>query len=109
MVEFLDPTHKLIKNSFFREHCTFTNGVFVKDLGNLGINLKDIFLVDVVFSFIKIMVFLYNLQKNSEFSYMLNPQNGFLIKGFFDDIKDKELKDLIPFFTFLKDVSEFFC
>ena len=35
---------------------------------------------------------------------MLNPQNGFLIKGFFDDIKDQELKNHMHFFTFLKDV-----
>lgn len=35
---------------------------------------------------------------------MLNPQNGFLIKGFFDDLKDAELRNITPFFTFLKDV-----
>ena len=45
----MDPEHKIIKASFFREKCTFTNGVFVKDLGKFGIDLKDIILIDVNF------------------------------------------------------------
>lgn len=48
MVEFLDPEHKLIKASFFREKCTFTKGVFVKDLGRFGVDLKDVILIDVL-------------------------------------------------------------
>lgn len=45
------------------------------------------------------------MSQNSEFSYMLNPHNGFLIKAFFDDMKDQELKNIIPFFAFLKEVA----
>ena len=31
----------------FREHCTSTNGVFVKDMSKLGRDLKDVIIVDV--------------------------------------------------------------
>ena len=47
----MDPEHKIIKASFFREKCTFTNGVFVKDLGKFGLDLKDIILIDVKVTF----------------------------------------------------------
>lgn len=32
----------------FREHCTFYNGVFVKDLSKLNRNMEDIIIVDVM-------------------------------------------------------------
>ena len=30
----------------FREHCTFVNGVFVKDMAQLGRNMKDAIIID---------------------------------------------------------------
>jgi len=30
----------------FREHCTFHNGVFVKDMNMLGRSLKDVIIID---------------------------------------------------------------
>lgn len=32
----------------FREHCTYCNGVFVKDMSRLGRRMEDIIIVDVV-------------------------------------------------------------
>jgi RNA polymerase II subunit A small phosphatase-like protein len=46
LVEVLDPTH-LSSYRLFREHCTFYNGVFVKDLSKLGRRLEDVIIVDV--------------------------------------------------------------
>jgi len=34
-------------NRLFREHCTSTSGIYVKDMSKLGRNLKDVIIVDV--------------------------------------------------------------
>lgn len=41
----LDPAG-LCTYLLFREHCTFVNGVFVKDLSLCGRNLKDTMIVE---------------------------------------------------------------
>jgi RNA polymerase II subunit A small phosphatase-like protein len=41
----------------FREHCTSTNGIFVKDMSKLGRDLKDVIIVDV-------KILLKNIKKN---------------------------------------------
>jgi RNA polymerase II subunit A small phosphatase-like protein len=44
MIE-LDPNN-LCGYKLFREHCTFVNNAFVKDLTRLGRNMKDVIIVD---------------------------------------------------------------
>jgi RNA polymerase II subunit A small phosphatase-like protein len=41
----LDP-EELCYYKLFREHCTFYNNAFVKDLTRLGRNMKDVIIVD---------------------------------------------------------------
>lgn len=41
----LDP-RQLCGYHLFREHCTFYNGVFVKDMSRLGRNLSDVIILD---------------------------------------------------------------
>jgi len=63
----------------FREHCSFINGVFVKDMSLLGRNMKDVIIID-----------------NSPTSYMLQPECGLPILSWYEDMKDRALFDLIP-------------
>ena len=63
----------------FREHCTFVNGVFVKDMGILGRPMKDAVIID-----------------NSPTSYMLQPECGLPIISWYDDPHDRALFDYIP-------------
>ena len=45
LVDILDP-HGLCAYKLFREHCTFVNNAFVKDLSRVGRSLKDTIIVD---------------------------------------------------------------
>ena len=63
----------------FREHCTFVNGVFTKDMSQIGRNSKDAIIID-----------------NSPTSYMLQPEQGLPILSWYDDPHDRALFDYIP-------------
>ena len=73
----------------FREHCTFINNSFVKDLEKLGRNLKDIIIVD-----------------NSPLSYSFHPNNGLPILSWFEDKNDRELFNITPILIFLSKVND---
>lgn len=78
LVDLLDP-HNSTSYRLFREHCTFYNNSYVKDLSQLGRKLKDVIIVD-----------------NSPNSYALQPENAVPITTWIDDPKDTQLIDLIP-------------
>ena len=65
----------------FREHCTYLNGVFTKDMSKIGRNMKDAMILD-----------------NSPSAYMLQPECAMPIISWYDDPKDRQLYDLIPLF-----------
>ena len=66
----LDP-HNYCGPQLYREHCTFYNNVFVKDMSRLGRDLKDVIILD-----------------NSPISYLFQPENGMAIKNWYDDKTD---------------------
>ena len=80
---------KYCQNRLFREHCTFMNNAYVKDLKKLGRELKDIVIVD-----------------NSPLSYSLNPENGIPVVTWIEDKRDRELYNLIPILEFLSGVND---
>ena len=80
---------KLCSFRLFREHCSFINNAYVKDLKNLGRDMKDVIIVD-----------------NSPVTYSLNVENGFPIKTWIDDITDRELIKIIPILEYLSKVND---
>jgi len=64
----------------FREACVQHYGNYVKDLSQLGRELKHTLILD-----------------NSPFSYMFQPDNAIPITSWFNDRNDRELYELIPF------------
>eukprot|EP00826_Nyctotherus_ovalis_P024667 TRINITY_DN1903_c0_g1_i28.p1 TRINITY_DN1903_c0_g1~~TRINITY_DN1903_c0_g1_i28.p1 ORF type:complete len:444 (+),score=118.99 TRINITY_DN1903_c0_g1_i28:645-1976(+) len=88
LLDELDPyghaTYRL-----FREHCTFLNNVFVKDLTQLGRDLKDVIIVD-----------------NSPACYSLQPENAVPIATWIDDQQDSQLQQLTPFLKLLSRVGD---
>ena len=73
----------------FREHCTYLNGVFTKDMSKIGRNMKDAMILD-----------------NSPSAYMLQPECAMPIISWYDDPKDRQLYDLIPLFKQLSRIYD---
>ena len=78
LITILDTT-KVVEHRLFREHCTYIDGTFVKDLNRLGRTLRNVLLVD-----------------NSPVCFSLQQENGIPIKSWYDDKYDVELYNFIP-------------
>ncbi|CAI2362629.1 unnamed protein product [Moneuplotes crassus] len=87
VLDYIDP-EDIGSARLFREDCRHIEGSFVKDLSNLGRDLKKTVIID-----------------NSPIAYCLNPNNGLPIKSFYDDINDEELLHMIPVLEHLDTVD----
>ena len=87
LAKYADPVTDLLdkwdvfRSRLFRESCVFHRGNYVKDLGRLGRNIEHIIILD-----------------NSPASYFFHPENAVPCTSWFDDMDNKELLELIPFF-----------
>ena len=88
LLEILDK-EKIIKHQLFREHCTYINGSYIKELKKLNRCLKDVIIVD-----------------NSPIAYAFDPDNGLPIKSWYDDVNDNELNKILPILIFLAKVKD---
>lgn len=71
--------NRVVHHRLFRESCFNHQGNYVKDLSQLGRDLKDTIIID-----------------NSPTSYIFHPQHAVPISSWFSDAHDNELLDLIP-------------
>jgi len=78
-----------IKYRLYREHCTFLNGIFIKELKRLNRDLKDVLIVD-----------------NSPLAYAFDTENGLPIKSWYDDKNDNEFEKIFPLIEFLSEVDD---
>lgn len=87
LAKYADPVTDLLdkwdvfRARLFRESCVFHRGNYVKDLGRLGRDLGQIIILD-----------------NSPASYIFHPENAVPCTSWFDDMDNKELLELTPFF-----------
>ncbi|RKF75867.1 putative plasma membrane phosphatase required for sodium stress response [Golovinomyces cichoracearum] len=71
--------HNVVHHRLFRESCFNHQGNYVKNLSQVGRDLKETIIID-----------------NSPTSYIFHPQNAVPISSWFSDAHDNELLDLIP-------------
>ena len=94
LAKYADPVTDLLDRTecfsarLFRESCVFHRGNYVKDLSKLGRDINNTIIID-----------------NSPPSYIFHPDNAVPCGSWFDDPKDTELLDLIPFFEGLSQVD----
>ena len=78
-----------IKYRLYREHCTFLNGIYIKELKRLNRDLKDVIIVD-----------------NSPLAYAFDMENGLPIKSWYEDKNDTEFEKIMPLLEFLALVDD---
>ncbi|KAG5518766.1 hypothetical protein PMAC_002737 [Pneumocystis sp. 'macacae'] len=95
LAKYADPVldmldiHHVVKHRLFRESCFNHQGNYVKNLSQLGRELKNVLIID-----------------NSPTSYIFHPSHAIPVSSWFNDIHDTELLDLIPFLEDLTTVSD---
>ena len=83
LLDLLDKK-KCIKQRLFREHCTFDNGIYIKDLKIFDRKINNMIIID-----------------NNPLSYDNNVSNGIPILSWYEDTNDKELLKLIPILKYM--------
>ena len=76
--------HKL-----YRQHCSYINRLFIKDLSKLGRPLKDCIIVD-----------------NNPDCYTFDVKNAIPIESWFEDESDRELENLAPILEYLTNTDD---
>ena len=90
VLDYLDPTHRLIHHRLYRENCIPAKGMYIKDLRLLaGRELRDIVIVD-----------------NMVVSFINQLDNGIPIPTWTNDLSDRELLHLISFFPALLEAAD---
>ncbi|KAL0477904.1 carboxy-terminal domain RNA polymerase II polypeptide A small phosphatase [Acrasis kona] len=85
LLDLLDP-NRVITHRLFREHCTFVDGLYVKDLSKLGRDVDSTIIVD-----------------NSRVCYKFQPQNAMPSITWLEDKSDNQLVRMIPYLVRIKD------
>ena len=83
LLDLLDKK-KCIKHRLFREHCTYDNGIYIKDLKIFDRKINNMIIID-----------------NNPLSYDNNVSNGIPILSWYEDSNDNELLKLIPILKYM--------
>ena len=85
VIDWLEQGQKLFKARFYRQHCTFRNGAYMKNLTVAEPDLAKAIIID-----------------NSPLSYRLNQSNAIPIEGWISDPSDCDLLYLLPLLQSLR-------
>jgi Dullard-like phosphatase family protein len=80
---------KFVSYRLYRENCIFENGIYIKDLGKIGRELKNIIIID-----------------NNPVSYSKNIDNGIPILTWYSNKNDNELMKLVPILKYLANLDD---
>lgn len=79
VIDWLEQERKYFQARYYRQHCTFRNGAYIKDLSSVEPDLSQVMILD-----------------NSPMSYIFHEDNAIPIEGWINDPTDNGLLHLIP-------------
>lgn len=89
VIDWLEQDRKYFKARYYRQHCTYRYGAYMKDLSIVEADLSKAIIVD-----------------NSPLSYRLNEENAVPIEGWISDPSDRDLLYLIIMLQSLSSVND---
>ncbi|KAI9747993.1 MAG: Nuclear envelope morphology protein 1 [Lichina confinis] len=89
VIDWLEQDRKYFMGRYYRQHCTFRGGNYIKDLSSVEPDLSQVMIVD-----------------NSPASYLFHPDNAIPIEGWISDPTDNHLLHLIPMLESLQYLTD---
>ncbi|KAJ5112241.1 hypothetical protein N7532_000286 [Penicillium argentinense] len=89
VIDWLEQERKYFQARYYRQHCTFRQGAYIKDLSSVEPDLSKVMILD-----------------NSPMSYIFHEDNAVPIEGWINDPTDNGLLHLIPMFEALQYVTD---
>ncbi|KAI0383158.1 NLI interacting factor-like phosphatase-domain-containing protein [Hypomontagnella monticulosa] len=89
VIDWLESERKFFSGRYYRQHCTFRHGAFIKDLSSIEPDLSKVMILD-----------------NSPLSYMFHQDNAIPIQGWINDPTDNDLLHLVPLLEGMQYVSD---
>ncbi|WEW55704.1 Nuclear envelope morphology protein 1 [Emydomyces testavorans] len=89
VIDWLEQERKFFHGRYYRQHCTFRNGAYIKDLSSVEPDLSKVMILD-----------------NSPMSYIFHEDNAIPIEGWISDPTDNDLLHLIPMLEAMQYVTD---
>jgi len=89
VIDWLEQERKFFSGRYYRQHCTYRQGAFIKDLTSVEPDLSKVMILD-----------------NSPLSYMFHQDNAIPIEGWINDPTDNDLLHLVPLLEGLQYVTD---
>ncbi|OQE14261.1 hypothetical protein PENFLA_c039G03476 [Penicillium flavigenum] len=89
VIDWLEQERKYFQGRLYRQHCTFRNGAYIKDLSSVEPDLSKVMILD-----------------NSPMSYIFHEDNAIPIEGWINDPTDNGLLHLVPMLEALQYVTD---
>ncbi|KAE8354877.1 NLI interacting factor-like phosphatase-domain-containing protein [Aspergillus coremiiformis] len=89
VIDWLEQERKYFHARYYRQHCTFRNGAYIKDLSSVEPDLSKVMILD-----------------NSPMSYIFHEDNAIPIEGWINDPTDNGLLHLVPMLEALQYVTD---
>lgn len=89
VIDWLETERKFFSARYYRQHCTFRQGAFIKDLSSVESDLSNVMILD-----------------NSPLSYLFHQDNAIPIQGWINDPTDTDLMHLVPLLEGLQYVHD---